>query len=58
MCFTTLFEACKASSSNAAGTLSCPGKTKDVNIGYVIPQGEPIREDGAKENEIQVNYPT
>jgi hypothetical protein len=45
-------EACKASwSSNAAGTLSCPGKTKDVNIGYVIPQGEPIREDGAKENE-------
>ena len=45
-------DACKASwSSKASGSLSCPGRTRDVASGYVIPQAYPIREDGGKEDE-------
>ncbi len=45
-------EACKASwSSGTSGSLSCPGRTRDIASGYVIPQAWPIREDGAKEDE-------
>lgn len=45
-------EACKAAwSSKNTDPLSCPGKTNETGSGYVIPEAEPIREDGGKENE-------
>ena len=33
-------------------SLPCPGNEKDVKNGYVLSKGNPIREDGGKENEI------
>jgi hypothetical protein len=33
-------------------TLKCPGDEKDVKNGYAISKGNPIRENGATENEI------
>ncbi len=45
--------ACSAKWTNSLrNTLKCPGKEKDVESGYVIVKGEPIRENGVKENEI------
>lgn len=46
-------EACRATWTSAGSSelLKCPGKTSEIASGYVIPQANPIREDGGKENE-------
>ncbi len=53
-------DACKASwSSNAAGTLSCPGKTKDEIISVMLSlKVSHLVRMALKKMELVVNYPT
>lgn len=45
--------ACSAKWTNGLrNTLKCPGNEKDIDSGHVVVKGEPIRENGVKENEI------